>query len=158
MAQTAGLDRFRRAVTGLLVGLGAQFTLGMVANLFTVIPLHHPGARDPNFFGGMFHVVVWAISAGGVALAMHTALGLLLVLNAIGVLSTSLARRLGRRFTVLAVLGIVFVLAAGFNGASFLEHNTNGNSLAMALTFGAAVIVYVLALMRAQALSTGSAD
>jgi len=53
----------------------------------------------------------------------------------------------GRRagFVWAAVLGALFILGAGFNGASFLNYNKDANSYVMALLF-AAVLCYIIIL------------
>ena len=45
-----------------------------------------------------------------------------------------------------AVLGALFILGAGFNGASFLNYNHDANSYVMALLFAAAVLCYSVIL------------
>ena len=54
----------------------------------------------------------------------------------------------GRRagFVWAAVLGALFILGAGFNGASFLNYNQDANSYVMALLFAAAVLCYIIIL------------
>jgi hypothetical protein len=54
------------------------------------------------------------------------------------------ARKLHRRaITVTAVLGFLFVLGAGFNGASFLNYREDFSSMIMASLFALAVLAYV---------------
>jgi hypothetical protein len=48
--------------------------------------------------------------------------------------------RVGRR------PGALFILGAGFNGASFLNYNEDANSYVMALLFAAAVLCYIVLL------------
>jgi uncharacterized membrane protein HdeD (DUF308 family) len=79
------------------------------------------------------------------ALAFHTTWGLLLVTN--GVALIALARGVRRRtVTVSAVLGFLFVVGAGFNGASFLDFNTEYSSMIMATLFGLSVLAYTVVL------------
>src|SRR3974390_2686848 len=63
-AVRARRDRRNRAARGwafgLLVALLVQFGLGMYVNLFTYIPLIHPGHGAKNFFAGSYHSVAWA--------------------------------------------------------------------------------------------------
>ena len=56
-----------------------QAATGMVVNLHVTIPARHPGANPSNYLIGSFHSVAWAIVHGAVALAIHAALGLILV-------------------------------------------------------------------------------
>src|ERR1700737_5266205 len=95
----------------------AQFLLGTTVNLFVKIPGDHPGANPPEYFGGVVTSVPWAILHGGLWLTLHTALGLVLVLAALGMLVQAIRLRGGGRIT-LAAIGLVGVLGAGFNGGS----------------------------------------
>jgi hypothetical protein len=142
-----------------LVLLIAQFVLGMITNLFVTIPTHHPGAKDSNFFAGVGHVLVWAVSSGPsrTALAIHAVLGVLLFLDSISLVVLAAKARV-RSLVVAAALGLVFVLGAGFNGASFLEYNENANSLIMALLFALATSTYVWALVITVRLSSRLPD
>jgi hypothetical protein len=47
-------------------------------------------------------------------------------------------------FVWASVLGTLFILGAGFNGASFLNCNEDANSYVMALLFAAAVLCYIV--------------
>ena len=150
-AVRATRDRRNRAARGwafgLLVALLVQFGIGMYVNLFATIPLNHPGHAASDFFAGSYHSVAWAETSphAPVILAFHAGLGLLLVVASIWL--AVLAIR-GRRAGIMwaAVLGALFILAAGFNGASFLSYNHDANSYVMALLFAAAVLCYAVIL------------
>jgi hypothetical protein len=123
----------------------AQSGIGMVVNLYVVVPGRHPGAKPADYFTGSFHSVVWALSHGAAALIVHAALGLALVVFVIGVAIHGL--RAGERSVrVWSVLGGLFVIGAGFNGASFLDFNDNISSLIMAVLAFAAIGSYAVAL------------
>ncbi len=47
-----------------------------------------------------------------------------------------------RRITVAAVLGTLFIITAGLNGASFLDFNDDFSSMIMATLVGAALLSY----------------
>jgi len=113
----------------------------MVVNLEVTIPLRHPGAKPSNYFAGSFHSVVWSIAHGPVALAIHAAFGLVLVLTVIGVAIYALRLREGV-LAAWSTLAALLVIGAGFNGASFLDYNKNASSLIMALLAFAAVGCY----------------
>jgi hypothetical protein len=123
-----------------------QAGLGMAVNLYVTVPAHHPGAHSANYFSGSLHSVGWAIAHGAAALAVHATLGLALVVFVIGTAVCALrsGRRAIGRWSVLAGL---FVIGAGFNGASFLDFAHNINSLIMALLALAAISCYAIALM-----------
>lgn len=98
-----------------LLFLAIQFLAGMVVNLYVQIPAAHPGAQAPEYFSGVARGIGWALVHGAVALRVHVALGLLLMLSALAVLG--LAIRLRQRAWIIAsVLGLMGVLAAGFKG------------------------------------------
>jgi hypothetical protein len=138
--------RMRAATLGMILALLIQFAAGMLVNLFTTIPSSHPGSQPPDYFAGSFESIRWAITQSGLAaLIFHTAWGLLLVVN--GVALILLARRVGiRSVTVAAALGFLFIVGAGFNGASFLDFQADYSSMIMATLFGLAMFAYAVVL------------
>lgn len=129
-----------------------QAGLGLVVNLYVTVPAHHPGAHSASYFAGSLHSVAWAVAHGAATLAVHTTLGLALVVFVVGTAVQAL--RSGRRaIGGWSVLGGLFVLGAGFNGASFLDFAHNLNSLIMALLALAAIGCYATGLMLLGALS-----
>jgi len=140
--------RLRHSALAALVLVLVQAGVGMAVNLYVTVPAHHRGARPANYLTGSLHSVTWAIAHGVLALAIHAALGLALAVLVIGVAARTfvIARWPVRAWSVLAAL---FVVGAGFNGASFLDFGNNVSSLVMALlAFGAvacyAVVLYLL--------------
>jgi hypothetical protein len=135
------MQRFRGNLLGILSMLILQFLLGMGVNLFVTITRHHPGANPPEFFGGAVQSVFWAATQGPVVLILHTILGLLLVINSVVILVG--AFRLPSTATrVLASFGVLGIVGAGFNGASFLNYNQDVNSYLMSVGFALAAVVY----------------
>ena len=123
-----------------------QAALGMVVNLYVTVPAHHPGAHAANYIAGSLHSVAWAIAHGAPTLAVHATLGLALVVFVVG--GAVAALRSGRRAIAgSSVLAGLFVIGAGFNGASFLDFAHNISSLIMALLTLAAIGCYATALM-----------
>jgi hypothetical protein len=123
-----------------------QSGLGMDVNLYVAVPAHHSGAHSSNYFSGSLHSVAWAIAHGAAMLAVHATLGLALVVLVVG--TAVHAWRSGRRaIGGWSVLGGLFVIGAGFNGASFLDFAHDINSLIMALLALAAIGCYATALM-----------
>jgi hypothetical protein len=122
-----------------------QAGLGMVVNLYVGVPAHHPGAHPANYFSGSLHSMGWAIGHGAATLAVHATLGLALVVFVVGtgVHAWRSARRAIAGWSVLAGL---FVIGAGFNGASFLDFAHDSSSLIMALLALAAIGCYATAL------------
>jgi hypothetical protein len=139
------IREIRRTAFGLTIGLLVQFGLGMFINLFVQIPSNHPGAKASEFFSGVGRSVTWAIGHGAIALSIHAVLGLVLVLGSISLAVRGV--RSGRRVIGwVTSLGAVAILAAGFNGGSFLNYNEDVNSLLMASFFGAGVLCYAVVL------------
>jgi len=144
---------FRRTLGMALGTLIVQFLLGTTVNLFVKIPSDHPGANPPEYFGGVVTSVSWAILHGGLWLTLHAALGLVLLLAALGTLVQAIRLRGGGRIT-LAALGFVGVLGAGFNGGSFLNYHEDFSSMLMAVGFALAMAAYVALLYSMPVLST----
>ena len=138
-------EQMRNQLLGSLVFLIVQFLLGMAVNLFVKIPTNHPGANPPEYFGGVVQSVTWAILHGNVLLIVHASLGLLLVLNAAGLLIAAIRMRARDLITVTS-FGLFGVLAAGFNGGSFLNYNQDFSSMLMATFFAVAVVSYCVGL------------
>lgn len=133
----------------LLVLLMAQFLLGMAVNLFVDIPRNHPGANPPEYFSGVAQSVTWAILSGDVLLKLHAGLGLILVIA--GLVAFISALRRGTRTQKIATgVGALSILAAGFNGGSFLNYNEDFSSMIMAGFFAVAVAAYIASLFFAR--------
>lgn len=131
-----------RMTFGAAILVVVQMAIGMAVNLYVTVSPHHPGAKPANYFAGSLHSVAWAIGSGPVALAIHAALGLAVVLMSIAVAGRAVASRAGWvAFT--SVLAAVLVIGAGFNGASFLDFGYNVSSLIMALLALAALMCYL---------------
>jgi len=134
---------------GILLGAIAlvlvQAGIGMDVNLHVSVPSRHPGAHAASFLSGSFDSVVWAIGHGAPALAAHAALGLALALLVLGALR-AMIRRARLLPVLLALLGALLVIGAGFNGAAFLDYAHAANSLAMALLALCAIACYAAAL------------
>lgn len=125
-----------------------ESALGVSTNLYVAIPQHHPGAHPTDYFSGSLSSVGWSISHGAGVLAVHVvfgfAIGLMVVATSFRVLTLKRASS-----TFWAVLGALLVIAAGFNGASFLDFGNNVSSLLMAMfSFGAAAC-YSIVLFQA---------
>jgi len=131
--------------------LGAEFVLGMVVNLYAQIPSRHPGSSGDNYFVRAAQSVLWALTHGPVALVLHTAVGLALVASAV-VLCARAIRARQRGWIGAATVGLLGVIAAGFNGGSFLTYNGAAiSSLLMSVGFAVAVTAYVIGVSMARA-------
>lgn len=119
-----------------------QYLLGMAVNVAVVLPKHHPGAAASNYFSGVASGLGWVISSGPAWVAAHAAFGLALGLAALAAIV--LTWRSGSRAErVLAVLGLLFIIGAGFNGASFLNYGNGFSSFIMAALWALATACYV---------------
>lgn len=129
----------------MVVLLLAQFLLGIATNLYVTIPKDHPGTSG-GYFSGIGNGLGWAIGSGPIPLAIHAALGSALVLVAITVMVLAVHSR-ARRWIVCGLIGLVAIIAAWFNGVSFInvgQHNIN--SMIMSAGFAAAIASYGAAL------------
>jgi hypothetical protein len=137
------VEPLRRQAFGAVVLICLQSGLGMFVNLFVTIPGRHAGSSPSDFFSGSLRSVGWAITHGAVALVIHTVLGLLLALMVIGIVAEAL--RIGRRsVTAWSVLGLLFTIGAGFNGASFLDYNKDVSSFIMTILALAALLCFLI--------------
>jgi hypothetical protein len=131
-SRRAGL---RHANLALLILLAVQFALGIGVNLYVTLPAAgHPG--HASWFGN------------GALLALHAALGMLLILGALFVLVRAIMARNVALIVTLAA-GLVAILLAAFFGSGFTDKLTDGYSLGMALATAAALACYAIGLFAA---------
>jgi len=84
--------------------------------------------------------------SNGPLLALHSVLGLLLILAAIDLLVRAIMA--GHRVaTVASALGLLAILGAAFNGVGFLKHGQNGASMAMSVAGAVAMLCYAVCLV-----------
>lgn len=146
--RVAASPRLRGLTVVILVLLAAQFLLGMAVNLFVTIPTNHPGANPPEYFSGVVQSVKWAItfSSSPLWLFLHALLGLVLVvLTLVLLISAIIARKRG--WIVVASIGFITTLGAGFNGGSFLNYNEDFSSMLMSVGFILAILSYSIGLV-----------
>jgi hypothetical protein len=111
-----------------------QYGLGMGVNLYVTLPAAGRGGRG---IGDAF--------SSGPALAVHTVLGLLLILTALSmVVRSAIARH--RASIVTSAVGLLAILAAAGYGASFVRGGSNAASLGMALATAVALLCYIIGL------------
>jgi hypothetical protein len=130
--QKAGRDPARRllgASMGLIVMLILQFGLGIGVNLY-ITPKK----------GGMGEAFT-----NGPLLAIHSILGLLLLLAAIDLLVQAIRAR-HRVLITAAAIGLGAIVGAVINGAFFLKNGANGSSLGMAVSGLVALLCYAICL------------
>ncbi len=123
------LARLRGASMGAMVMLILQYALGTGVNLYVT-----PGK------GGLSEAF-----KNGPVLALHTILGVLLIVAAIGLLVRAIIAR-HRAVIIASAVGLVAIVAAAGSGVSFLKSGTAGASLGMAMATAVAFLCYTLCL------------
>jgi hypothetical protein len=135
---TPAVARLRRSSFGVVFALLIQYGLGMGVNLFVNVPDADKGKGIGAAFGK-------AMSNGPAALAAHTGIGLLIVINVIVVLVTAVRAR-HRAALVSSIVGALCVIGAAFSGADFVDKGANSSSMTMAVLTGVAIACYVINL------------
>jgi hypothetical protein len=142
--RAAGLPRrhllaLRGNTFGLLVILTVQFAIGVVVNLYATIPAKDKGS-------GIFGAIGRALIDGPVSLAIHSGLGLLIVLAAVVLVVRSIVAR-NAASIVLSVIGLAAIASAALNGARFVADGGPASaSLAMTLSAAVAMLCYATGL------------
>jgi hypothetical protein len=126
----------RRISLGMAIGLLIQYGLGMIVNLYVTVPRQDQG-------GGLLTAIGRALANGPVALGVHAALGLLLILGAVSLVIRAAAAR-QRAAAWLSAVGLLAILGAAASGAGFVNSAADGASLAMALLTGVALLCYAI--------------
>ena len=143
-AETRG-SLLRTLTVFMLVLLIIEFITGEITNLFVQIPLTHPGtasSSSPGFVPGL----IWSLTQSGLlALRVHGALGLLLLLLSLLLLGLAIARRL-LAWVITSLIGVVGIMLAALTGMGFVNTGQATSSLLMALGFLLALIAYALGL------------
>jgi hypothetical protein len=125
--QRAGL---RRASLAALVLLVVQFGIGMAVNLYVAVPGSDHGQK------------IWTvISAGPAGLTVHIVLGLLLILAAVGLVVRAVIAR-HRALIVASAIGLLALIGAAAQGASFVDSGHPSASMVMAILTGVAILSY----------------
>jgi hypothetical protein len=133
-----------------------QYLLGMVVNLYVVLPGRHPGAGARNYFTGAASGLTWVMAHGPGWAAAHAAFGLALVLAALASIALTW-RQGGRMARATSVLGALAVVGAGFNGASFLNYGHDFSSMIMAGLWALALACYLTGMFLAARRPSGPA-
>ncbi len=110
--------------------LAVQYLLGMVVNVYVVLPARHPGADAGDYFSGAAAGLAWVVADGPGWAAAHAAFGMALAAAAIA--AVVLAWRAGTPARGASVAGGLAVIGAGFNGVSFLDYGHAFSSMIMA--------------------------
>ena len=141
----AAQSRLRTITAVILVLLAAEFLVGMLVNLFVQIPSVHPGANAPEYFSGVVQGVAWALLHAQLWLQIHAIVGLLLFLASLILIGFAIAAR-RRAWIIVSVVGLLVIMAAGFNGASFMNYGHDLSSLLMSIGFLLGAVPYTIGL------------
>jgi hypothetical protein len=95
------------------------------------------------------------MSNGAIVLAIHAIFGFALVVLVFNTVIRLLTLR-RRSVNTWAILGGLFVIGAGFNGASFLDFGNSISSLLMSLLALASILCYVFVLFLLSGTSTST--
>jgi hypothetical protein len=109
----------------------AQYGIGIAVNLFVTLPRQDHGAG----LGA-------AIGNGPAAVSIHAVLGLALTVVALAIAIHAATTRRGGIIT-LAVLGLIALGSAVFNGTRFASTGQNSASISMAMAWAAAMLCYL---------------
>jgi len=129
----------------ILLLLAAQLLVGMLVNLYVVVPSSHPGANAPEYFSGVVQGVAWSLVHAPLFLLLHAVVGLVLFFGALVILGLAIASR-RRAWIISSIFGLLGIVLAGFNGASFLNYGLNFSSLLMSIGFLVAVFPYMIGI------------
>lgn len=129
-ATATRLARLRAGSLAVLVLLVAEYLLGMYVNLYVAVPAADAG-----------HGLGTAISGGPAVLSAHAVIGLLLTLGAVAVLVTAISIRRPAGIAVSAA-GLAAMGLAASAGSSFTATGKPGDSMAMAVLTGVAMLGY----------------
>ncbi|MFD4600804.1 hypothetical protein ACFWPQ_22595 [Streptomyces sp. NPDC058464] len=142
MAAPSAVRRLLLA-TGFLVLV--QAAVGLVVNLYGLYPAHHRGSPAGAHRIRAYESLTWAVGHGTLALAVHVALGLTLVLLSIVAAARAVLLR-QRAVAFWTVLGALLVIGAAVFGGSFLADGKTLHSLLMALFALSAEVCFHLAI------------
>ena len=119
-----------------------QYLLGMVVNVYVVLPGRHPGAGAGDYFSGAADGLAWLITDGPAWAAAHAALGMALAAAALAAVALSW-RQGSTAGRAAAVVGALAVIGAGFNGVSFVDYGHAFSSIIMAGLWALALTCYL---------------
>lgn len=142
------LSGLRKASAATSVMLLAQYGLGMGLSRYANVPAADHGAGLPAALGR-------ALTRQPTILAAHTALGLLVLLAGVNVLTRAVRARHPHAIAA-AAGGLAAITAAAVNGAAFVSNGQHSASIAMAVLTGVALLCYLTDLLMADPGATSS--
>lgn len=125
-----------------------QYLLGMVVNVYVVLPARHPGAGAGNYVSGAAAGLGWLITHGPAWAAAHAVFGMALAAAALAAIAAAWRTGSAAGRTA-SILGALAIIGAGFNGASFVDYGHAFSSMIMAGLWALALACYLTGAMRA---------
>jgi hypothetical protein len=119
-----------------------QYLLGMIVNVYVVVPSRHPGTGAGGYFSKAAAGLAWLITDGPAWAAAHAALGMALAAAALAAIAFAW-RAGGTASRATAVTGALAVIGAGFNGVSFVNYGRAFSSMIMAGLWALALACYL---------------
>jgi hypothetical protein len=110
-----------RMTRQLLINIGAcalllvQYLLGMVVNVYVVLPGSHPGAGAGDYFAGAAAGLAWVVADGSAWAAAHAAFGMALAALALAAVAIAW-RQGGTGGRAASVIGVLAIIGAGSTG------------------------------------------
>ena len=133
------MSGLRKTSAGISVMLLVQYGLGMGVNLYARVPPADHGA-------GIAAALGRALTSQPAVLAVHGALGLLLLVAGVNVLTRAVLVRQPRAIAASAA-GLAAIVGAAVSGAAFVSNGQAGASMAMAILTGVALLCYLANLL-----------
>jgi hypothetical protein len=143
-ARLHDLSAIRRMAFSTVCLILIQAGTGMAANLYVRVP-NHPGSDPTNYFTGSVDSIAWVLSNGAVVLIIHVVFGFVLAVLVVSTL-IRIVKLKRPSLNAWTTIGALFVIGAGFNGASFLDFTNNISSLIMAVLGFASALCYTVVL------------
>ena len=137
--QARRVSGLRKTSAGISVMLMVQYGLGMGVNLYARVPPADHGA-------GIAAALGRALTSQPAVLAVHGALGLLLLVAGVNVLTRAVLVRQPRAIAASAA-GLAAIVGAAVSGAAFVSNGQAGASMAMAILTGVALLCYLANLL-----------
>ncbi|MCY0902021.1 MAG: hypothetical protein OWU32_07520 [Firmicutes bacterium] len=134
----------RRWLAAIWILLWVQFALGMVVNLWTVIPTDVAQPRAVGLGTALLRAAAWAGHHSPWPLRLHAICGVLLGIVTLLALRAAWRTRIAT-LIVLSWLGFLCVCAASFCGLLFILSASNVDSLIMSLVFALGLVSISLA-------------
>jgi hypothetical protein len=126
--------------------LAIEVALGVYVNLYAKLPTSDKGTSG-------FAAFAAAIASGPVSLALHAIVGTLILLAAISVIIRGIATRRAPQI-ILAIVGLLAVLAAWGSGTGFVGNQVDAASFAMTIGTVIALLSYATAVFNLRASAT----